>query len=42
MSKKCKNCERCTWNKGPDCGIAAHPHCDKCSHCMGRHVGKKK
>ena len=34
----CENCERCTWNPGPDCGIAEHRHCEKCGHCEGRHV----
>ena len=33
----CANCERCTWNKGPDCGVAEHPHCPTCGHCRGRH-----
>lgn len=36
---KCPHCERCTWNKGPDCGIAEHPHCERCGHCSGRHGG---
>ena len=34
----CANCERCTWNPGPDCGKADHPHCPTCGHCMGRHA----
>lgn len=37
-SPVCPNCERCTWNPGPDCGIAEHPHCPRCGHCCGRHV----
>lgn len=38
----CANCERCTWNPGPDCGKPEHPHCDTCGHCEGRHVRKGK
>jgi hypothetical protein len=34
----CRNCERCTWNPGPDCGRADHPHCEACGHCLGRHA----
>ena len=34
----CPNCERCTWNPGPDCGRREHPHCEKCGHCIGRHT----
>jgi hypothetical protein len=34
----CPNCERCTWNPGPDCGRAEHAHCERCEHCIGRHV----
>ena len=34
----CGYCERCTWNPGPDCGKAEHPHCPTCGHCEGRHV----
>ncbi len=33
----CENCERCTWNPGPDCGIKEHLHCPICGHCEGRH-----
>lgn len=33
----CANCERCTWNPGPDCGVKDHPHCPTCGHCEGRH-----
>ena len=33
----CQDCERCTWNPGPDCGKAEHPHCPACGHCEGRH-----
>lgn len=33
----CRNCERCTWNPGPDCGRAEHPHCPTCGHCEYRH-----
>lgn len=33
----CANCERCTWNPGPDCGRAEHPHCPTCGHCEYRH-----
>lgn len=33
----CTHCERCTWNPGPDCGKAEHPHCPTCGHCEGRH-----
>lgn len=36
-SHHCWNCERCTWNPGPDCGRADHPHCATCGHCNGRH-----
>jgi hypothetical protein len=35
---QCRNCARCTWNVGPDCGVAGHSHCEKCGHCIGRHV----
>lgn len=38
---KCSNCERCTWNKGPDCGLAEHPHCERCGHCLGRHYSNR-
>ena len=34
----CTTCERCTWNQGPDCGKADHPHCPTCGHCDMRHV----
>jgi hypothetical protein len=34
----CQNCERCTWNAGPDCGKPDHAHCERCGHCIGRHV----
>lgn len=37
LRRLCDNCERCTWNPGPDCGRADHEHCDKCGHCLGRH-----
>lgn len=33
----CGNCERCTWNPGPDCGNADDPHCPDCGHCLYRH-----
>lgn len=33
----CADCERCTWNIGPDCRVDAHPHCVRCGHCQGRH-----
>jgi hypothetical protein len=36
---ECANCERCTWNPGPDCGRREHPHCERCGHCIGRHEG---
>ena len=34
---KCTNCERCTWNPGPDCERPDHPHCEACGHCRYRH-----
>lgn len=34
---KCPDCERCTWNPGPDCRIPDHPHCFICGHCQYRH-----
>jgi len=34
---KCLNCERCTWNPGPDCRLQEHAHCERCLHCIGRH-----
>ncbi|MEU4224313.1 DUF2283 domain-containing protein [Nonomuraea sp. NPDC026600] len=37
-STLCPACERCTWNPGPDCGKADHPHCPTCGHCEMRHV----
>lgn len=33
----CTDCERCTWNPGPDCGKTDHPHCTVCGHCQYRH-----
>lgn len=36
----CADCERCTWNPGPDCDLPEHPHCPVCGHCSGRHTGK--
>jgi len=33
----CIDCERCTWNPGPDCGVHDHLHCKICGHCIGRH-----
>lgn len=33
----CDDCERCTWNPGPDCGKTEHPHCEVCGHCQYRH-----
>lgn len=33
----CVDCERCTWNPGPDCGLPEHRHCNVCGHCLGRH-----
>jgi hypothetical protein len=38
LAKVCDDCERCTWNPGPDCGKADHAHCPTCGHCEGRHV----
>jgi hypothetical protein len=37
QGRHCVRCERCTWNPGPDCGKAEHPHCETCGHCDGRH-----
>jgi len=37
---RCEDCERCTWNPGPDCGKQDHPHCPSCGHCEGRHEGE--
>lgn len=34
----CSQCERCTWNPGPDCGKQEHPHCPDCGHCGYRHA----
>lgn len=36
-SEACSTCERCTWNPGPGCGKADHPHCPTCGHCAYRH-----
>lgn len=38
MPDGCRNCERCTWNPGPDCGVVEHGHCERCGHCRRRHV----
>ncbi|MFI7630250.1 hypothetical protein [Microbispora rosea] len=36
-AKTCGDCERCTWNPGPDCGRPEHERCSDCGHCEGRH-----
>jgi hypothetical protein len=37
--RRCRNCERCSWNPGSDCGRIEHPHCPHCGHCRARHFG---
>jgi hypothetical protein len=41
-ARPCDDCERCTWNPGPDCEKRDHPHCLRCGHCLGRHADQSE